>query len=266
MADAEQNQIPAPNSTHDVPGDCHARALNALNDGAHGLALLRLSAAHSRELSRQVFERMEAMADGVLLLGRELGHGLAGRIGGQEQRVIAKAVAPAPLARDHALAGPRAREDAACGVDERHDAHEARRTVGVCHFPCILSRELGVVGLVITMGAGVARRVNAGLTVERVHHQAGIVGDSRQARRRDGGLGLDDRVLDNVVPFSSGSSNISQLAERHKPNVGQDLAEDRPRLSVSLCALPVATTMVRLESSVSMSIFSSVIRGLPLDV
>lgn len=56
------------------------------------------------------------------------------------------------------------------------------------------------------MGAGVARRVNAGLTVERVHHQAGIVGDGRQAVAATAASALMIAFSTNVVPFSSGSS------------------------------------------------------------
>ena len=48
---------------------------------------------------------MESMADGVLLVRRELGHSLARRIDRQEQRVVAKAVIAAALVRDNALTG-----------------------------------------------------------------------------------------------------------------------------------------------------------------
>ena len=169
---------------------------------------------------------MEAVADGVLLLGRELGHGLAGRIGRQEQRVVAEAEAPAALARDRALAGPRTREHAARRVDERHDAHEAGRAVGIRHL-LHLVEQLGVVGLVVAMGAGIARGVDPGLAVERIHHQAGIIGDGRQPGRRDGGLGLDDRVLDERGAVLLGVFEIPQLAECHKANVGQNAAQNR---------------------------------------
>ena len=85
MAHAQQHQVAASNTAHALAVDCHAGVEHALYHRTHGLLL-------ARQLSGQMLERMETMADGVLLVRRELGHGLARRIDRQEQRVVAKAV------------------------------------------------------------------------------------------------------------------------------------------------------------------------------
>ena len=96
---------------------------------------------------------MESMADGVLLVRRELGHSLARRIDRQEQRVVAKAVIAAALVRDNALTGALAIGDQAVRIDERNDAHKARGAVLVCHAFQI-HEQLGIVGGIVAVNPG----------------------------------------------------------------------------------------------------------------
>ena len=74
---------------------------------------------------------MEAVADGVFLLRRELGHGLTRRVIGQEERVVAKPVRAALGMAHHALTGTLAHGDETVGLDEGNRAHEARCARGI---------------------------------------------------------------------------------------------------------------------------------------
>ena len=119
---------------------------------------------------------MEPVADGVLLRRLQLGHGEPRRIVGQEERVVAKPMLTAPLVPDDALAGTLAREHGTRCIHERNHAHEARRPLPIGHAGELL-QQLGVVRRIVTVHPGVARRVHARLAVQRIHHEAGIVGD-----------------------------------------------------------------------------------------
>ena len=99
---------------------------------------------------------MESMADGVLLVRRQLGHGLARRVDRQEQRVIAKTMVAAALVRDNALAGALTIGDQTIRVDERNDTHKTRGAVLVGHAFQV-NEQLGIVGGIVAVNARVAR-------------------------------------------------------------------------------------------------------------
>ena len=76
------------------------------------------------------------------------------------------------------------------------------------------------------MNARVARAIHTGLTVQCVDDQARIVGNGHKARLLDGSLRLDDGVLQKRRAVFLGVLKIAQLAERHKANLGHDLAQN----------------------------------------
>ena len=207
---------------------------------------------------------MESMADGVLLVRRQLGHGLARRVDRQEQWVVAKAMIAAALVCDSALAGALAISDQAVRVDKRDDAHKTRGAVLVGHAFQV-NEQLGVVGGIVAMHARIARAIHARLAVQGINDQARIVGNGHEPRLLDRSLRLDDGVLQKRRAVFLGVLKIAQLTERHKAYLGHDLAK-MTSISVSLWALPVATTMVAAGSRVSMSIFSSAIAGLLVSI
>ena len=168
---------------------------------------------------------MESMADGVLLVRRELGHSPARRIDRQEQRVVAKTMVAATLVRDNTLAGAFAIGNQAVRIDKRNDAHKARGTVLVGHALQV-HEQLGVVGGIVAVDARVARAIHARFTVQDVDDQARIVSDGHEPRLLDGSLRLDDGVLQKRRAVFLGVLKIAQLAERHKTNLGHDLAQN----------------------------------------
>ena len=146
------------------------------------------------------------MADGVLFVRGQLGVAAVlgvgtlvrfahTAVGGDEQRVVAKAVVAAQprkgnAARALAHAGqvPPVRQDEAHCRDElcaplpgRHRLHGSQKLI--------------VVGFIVTVMAAVAGAVHAGCAVQRVHTQAGVIGDGRQAAGLADGLGLDEGIL-----------------------------------------------------------------------
>ena len=165
------------------------------------------------------------MADGILLVRRQLGHGLARRVDRQEQWVVAKAVIAAALVCDNALAGALTISDQTVRVDERDDAHKARGAILVGHAIQI-HEQLGIVGGIVAVHARVARAVHTGLTVQRVDDQARIVGNGHEPRLFDGSLRLDDGVLQKRRAVFLGVLKVAQLAERHKANLGHNLAQN----------------------------------------
>ena len=178
------------------------------------------------------------MADGVLLVRRQLGHGLARRVDRQEQRVVAKAVIAAALVCDSALAGALTIGDQTVRVDERNDAHKARGAILVGHAFQV-NEQLGVVGGIVAVHARIARAIHARLAVQGINDQARIVGNGHEPRLFDRGLGLDDGVLQKRRAVFLGVLKIAQLAERHKAHLGHDLAQNGLDLgelmSVSSC-------------------------------
>ena len=106
---------------------------------------------------------------------------------GDEQHVVAEAAAP-PLLADHAARHPAVHDDLAAGVAERHRAREVRAAALVRHVGQ-LGEQQRVVALVCP-SVGAARRRRArpargqhpGHPVQRVHAQAGVVGQRRAAR------------------------------------------------------------------------------------
>ena len=129
----------------------------------------------------------------------------------------------ATLVRDNALAGALAIGDQTIRVDKRNDAHKARGAVLVRHAFQV-NEKLGVVGGIVSVHARIARAIHARLAVKRVDDQARIVGDGHEPRLFDGSLRLDDGVLQKRRAVFLGVLKIAQLAERHKANLGHDLA------------------------------------------
>ena len=127
--------------------------------------------------------------------------------------------------RDNALAGALTIGDQTVRVDERDDAHKARSAVLVGHALQI-HEQLGIVGGIVAVNARVARAIHTGLTVQRVDDQARIVGNGHEARLFDGSLRLDDGVLQKRRAVFLGVLKIAQLAERHKANLGHNLAQN----------------------------------------
>jgi hypothetical protein len=121
-----------------------------------------------------------AMADGVLLVRRELGERFP-KAGDEEQRVVAESSAAARRFRyDPARLAPRlARDPAVAGED--HDADETG--------PPPLSgdtrekaEELAVVGFVGRTGQGEPGRFHSGRQAERLDLESGILGQRRESR------------------------------------------------------------------------------------
>ncbi len=145
------------------------------------------------------------MADGVLLVGSQLGIAAALRVGalvrlahtalvGDEERVVAEAVVPGqPLEGDAARAFAPAGEVLAGGQDEADRRHELRAALPRRDVLHVLEK-LVVVGLVVAVVAAVAGAVDAGSAVQRIHAEAGIVGDGGQAAGLADGLGFDEGI------------------------------------------------------------------------
>ena len=93
---------------------------------------------------------------------------------------------------------PAFRQDEA---DRRHKLRAALPRRDVLH----LLQEFVVVGLVVAVVAAVAGTVDAVGTVQRVHAQAGIVGDGGQPAGLADGLGLDESV------FRKGGAGLFRL-------------------------------------------------------
>ena len=180
------------------------------------------------------------MADGVLFVGGQLGVAAALGVGalarlahaafvGDEQRVVAKAVVSRqPLKGDaagalaHTGQMPAFRQDEA---DRRHELRAALPRRDVLH----LLQEFVVVGLVVAVVAAVAGTVDAGGTVQRVHAQAGIVGDGGQPAGLADGLGLDEGI------FFKGGAGLLRLDGDAKLLLADDLValclKDAPQLA-----------------------------------
>ena len=131
----------------------------------------------------------------------------------------------AALVCDSALAGALAISDQAVRVDKRDDAHKTRGAVLVGHALQI-HEELGVVGGIVAVHARIACAVHARLTVQGINDQARIVGDGHKPRLLYRGLRLDDGVLQKRRAVFLGVLKITQLTQRHKANLGHDLAQN----------------------------------------
>src|SRR6476661_8287745 len=137
--------------------------------------------------------RPATVADGVLLVRRELGHRAAViAVGRQERGVVAEAAVAARLVRERPLATLLDHVDATArlGVRERADVRDAPIAV-VRH----LVEELGEVLLVRRVLAGVAGRVDAGPSAERGRGDARVVGDRRTSCGLRGHARLGGGVL-----------------------------------------------------------------------
>ena len=168
---------------------------------------------------------MEPMADRVLLLRFELCHRLARRIVGKKERVVPEAVVTAAFAPDHALAKALAHGHKAARLDKGDGARKP------CRAPRVLDAlELGeqllVVCCIVAVRAGVARRIHAGLAVERIDHKTGIVRDGSEARLGHGGFRLDDGVLGKRRARFLGVVEIAELPDCNEPRSRQRRAQN----------------------------------------
>src|SRR5882724_8412239 len=95
---------------------------------------------------------LAAVADGVLLVGRELGGGSAGGVD-EEERVVAEPVVAARGVDDAAFDGvPGGQENAALGVSQRQDADESRGAIFVGDGLELAEEEGVVVGVALAGG------------------------------------------------------------------------------------------------------------------
>ena len=146
------------------------------------------------------------MADGVLFIRGQLGVAAAlgvgalivlshAAVGGDEQRVVAKAVVPAqPLKGDAARALAHAGQMPPIRQDEAHRGHELCTPLPGRHSLHGVQK-LVVVGFVVAVAAAVAGTVHAGRTAQRIHAQAGVIGDGGQTACLADSLGLDEGIL-----------------------------------------------------------------------
>ncbi len=98
---------------------------------------------------------------------------------------------------------------------QRQHAHEARAAFGIGH-PVELAQQLADIRLAVAMGAGIARRIQPRRAVQRVHAQAGIVRQRRQAGGARGMACFQDRVLDErgASLFGIGESEFGLRMQR----------------------------------------------------
>src|SRR5205809_1403147 len=135
-----------------------------------------------------------AVADALLLTIAQLAERPAEwRI--KEHRVVAETAVAARRGRDRPLRDALHRALAAGLVDERDDAAKARGALLARHRAQTLERQRDAAG-VVEPGAAEARRVQAGRATERVHLEAGVVGERRLAGQTVRRARLDERVLD----------------------------------------------------------------------
>src|SRR5574343_695398 len=178
-----------------------------------------------------------AVAVGVLHLGGQFGHGLA-KGGDERQRVVAETALA--LAPGQDLATPAAEGDQGLGVvggtQGHQGADEAGAALGLALQPVQQQRVVGLVlpgaqRLALQALGGAQRRVHgalhAGVPAQRVHAQAGVVGDRGQAGAVRGVAGLGQRVLDEGDVGLLGLDH-AQAALRHQ--LQRQLTEERRQL------------------------------------
>ena len=101
-----------------------------------------------------------------------------------------------------------------------------RRAVLVGHVR-ELDQQLLVVGRVVSVLAGPARREDARGAVQSVHAEARVIGHGHgKARLLLGGTRLDEGVLAEVRSVLHRVGEVPQLAEGHKAHARHDLGED----------------------------------------
>ena len=138
------------------------------------------------------------MADGVLLLGHELGHAFARDVGQVEQGVVAETVGAAQVVGNGALAVAIACKDLLAVLVTSHQHHrgvEARGALGIGHVGH-LGQQLLVVGGIVAVLACPASGMDTRVATQRIHAQARVVGHCHlQARLVEGRLCLDQSVV-----------------------------------------------------------------------
>src|SRR5918999_5322589 len=188
------------------------------------LRLLRL-----QQLPAQLARGAAAVADRVLLLGRELRHRQVTRVVVRDEgRVVPEASLAPRLVGEPALAAAVHNELAPARLDvcNRAQIRHARVAVGRD-----LAQQLAEVVLVGGVLARKARRPHPGGTAERGCLDAGVVGDRGESGRRGGRARLAERVV------REGGADLG----RERGLLRQRLELDRPHQLSELAQLVVVT-------------------------
>ena len=112
-----------------------------------------------------------------------------------EHGVIAEAALALGRSCNNALAGSPGKELSAVGIDRGNDAHEAGGAL--FHGNALHGLKQQAVAFLIVFAAvpAVAGGIDAGRTVQRIHHEARIVGNGGKARGTHDRLGLENGIL-----------------------------------------------------------------------
>src|SRR5258706_2262375 len=181
-----------------------------------------------RQLREQPPQRLAAVAHEILLLRIELGGGLA-EIPQEKMRIVAESVRAAGLRDD--LARPASFGDDRLGILRVAQEHDHAVVVSAA---VVLAgeqlHELFVVAHVRPRLAGESRRVHAGLSAERAHANARIVGERGKTRAPARVARLGERVLDKAAVrfFSIGDAETG---------LGDDLHSERREQGLELAQL-----------------------------
>jgi len=182
------------------------------------------------QLPRQVIQGVEAMRDHVLLVERELCHGPARSVIGEEQRVIAK---PALATTLGSRSFPRSRHRRR--APPRHRRHDPRRprssgsgaVRSASGTPSMASMSLLFVCIIVAVLAGPARREDPGCAPEPhprrgpSHRRPPSAVPSRRVPR-----GLDERVFGEGIAVLHGIGEVPQLSEGNEARVRHHGRED----------------------------------------
>ena len=158
------------------------------------------------------------MADGVLFLGSHLGKGLA-QLGNEEHRVVPEAPVAHGGVGNGAVAIALRRQLRAVGKNAHHGGVEVGSTGhGATH---ILQQQAIAGGIIVQ--AAVAGGIDPRCAVQRVHAQAGIIADGRQAAGLHDGTGLDTGV------FGEGPTVFLRLQREPQVGLEHDLHAQLPQ-------------------------------------
>ena len=177
---------------------------------------------HACQIAAEPGERAGAMAELVLDERAQLAEGLV-ILGDQKERIVAEAAGAAGLARQPPAAEPLGSRagSSRSGQPAPRRSETPRRdrsSAIVVHG----RQQLAIVGRVVAGLAGVARREDAGRTVQGVDRQAGIVGEDPAAERRASSAAFLRALPANVsassttsgAPGNSSTERISSRASR----------------------------------------------------